>query len=79
MRITQALMLLSVFVGLATQISPRAWPRDNCNQGALGPAIGSGLVRQVGRKPVFRDPINLPSCDKTVSELMIEACGNDPI
>ena len=79
MRITQATMLLSVFVGLATQISPRAWPRDNCNQGALGPAIGSGLVTQVGRKPVFRDLINLPSCGKTVSELVVEARGNDPI
>lgn len=75
MRITQATMFLSVFVDLATQVSPRAWPRDNCNQGALGPAIGSGLVTQVGRKSVFRDPIKLPSCGKTVSELVIKARG----
>lgn len=79
MRITQAIMPLSVFVGLATQVSPRAWPRDNCNQGALGPAIRSGLVTQVGHKPVFRDLINLSSCGKTVSGLVIEVRGNGPI
>ena len=80
MRITQAIMPLSVFVGLATQVSPRAWPQDNCNQGALGPAIRSGLVTQAGHKPVFRDLINLSSCcGKTVSKLVVEARGNDPI
>ena len=72
-------MLLSVFVGLATQVSPRAWSQDNCNQGALGPAIRSRLVTQVGHKPVFRDLINLSSCGKIVSGLVVRARGNDPI
>ena len=72
-------MLLSMFLGLTIQISPRAWSQENCNQGALGPATRSGLVTQVGGKPVLRDPINLPSCGKTVSEFVVEARGHDLI
>ena len=47
--------------------------------GGLESAIRSGLVTQIGRKPVLRELIYLPSCGKTVSELVVEARANDPI
>ena len=39
--------------------------------GGLESAIRSGLVTQIGRKPVLRELIYLPSCGKTVSELVV--------
>jgi len=77
---TPATMLASLLLGLATQFLPQeAWSQENCNGGALESAFRSGLVTQIGRKPVLRDLIYLPSCGKTVSELVVEARGNDPI
>ena len=78
MKTTQA-AIITTSIALATQLPLPGLPQENCYEGALESAIRSGLVTQVGRKTVLGDPIHLPSCGKTVSELVIEARGHDPV
>ena len=79
MKTTQAAIVASIPLALATQLPLGALAQDNCYERALESAIRSGLVTQVGRKTVLGDPIHLPSCGKTVSELVIDARGHDPV
>ena len=53
--------------------------KQNCDHGPLEGAVRSGLVTQVGRKPVLGDLIYLPTCGKSVGDMVIEARGHDPI
>ena len=58
---------------------PLVMAEENCNQEALESAIRCGLVTQAERKPVLRNLIHLPSCGKTVTELLVELRGHESI
>ena len=68
---------VSVLPGRLVMQVPLVMAKENCNQEALESAIRSGLVMQAGRKPVLRNLIHLPSCGKTVTELLVEARGHE--